>query len=60
MLKLHVLQGELGDCRLLEYGTVTNPNFALIDGGPHAIYDHHLRPVLQELAPRGRGSTLSC
>jgi hypothetical protein len=48
MFSLHVIQAEFGDCLLLEYGTAADRHFILIDGGPPATFENHLRPVLQD------------
>ena len=48
MFSLHLIQAEEGDCLLLQFGTVHAPRFVLIDGGPPAIYQDHLRRVLQQ------------
>lgn len=53
MLKLHVVQAEFGDCLMLEYGTLQNPRFALIDGGPPTTFDRHLNRVLQGVRAGG-------
>lgn len=54
MFSLHVIQAEFGDCLLLEYGTDADRHFILIDGGPPANFDNHLRQVLQDkVVPAG-------
>ena len=49
LLTLEALPAEEGDCLLLHWGTRDEPHIALIDGGPGLVYDHHLRPRLEEL-----------
>lgn len=54
MLALHLIQAELGDCLMVEYGTVQKPRFLLLDGGPRDIFRDHLKKVLeQEVVPKG-------
>jgi beta-lactamase superfamily II metal-dependent hydrolase len=53
MFKVHVLQAVYGDCLILEFGTVANPRFVLIDGGPSGTYAASLRPRLQQIQGQG-------
>jgi beta-lactamase superfamily II metal-dependent hydrolase len=53
MLRLRVVQAGYGDCFILEYGTRAHPRYALIDGGPSAIYRKHLRAELQSIDKTG-------
>lgn len=53
MVKLHIIQADQGDCLIMEFGTVTNPRYILIDGGPASIYERHLRGELQKIRDRG-------
>lgn len=54
MLNLHIVQAEHGDCLILEYGSGSNPEYILIDGGPSGVYETHLKPVLQDIPARQR------
>lgn len=53
MLRLCVVQAEEGDCLILEGGPPTNPTRVLIDGGPQAVYEEHLRGQLHEIRDAG-------
>ncbi len=53
MLRLRVVQAEYGDCFILEFGTRAHPRYALIDGGPSAVYKNHLRAELQSINKNG-------
>jgi hypothetical protein len=58
MLTLRIVQALEGDCFVLDYGTAARPRHLLIDGGPSAVYDGYLRPVLAQIA--GQGDRLDC
>jgi beta-lactamase superfamily II metal-dependent hydrolase len=53
MLKLHMIQAEQGDCMLVEYGTLAQPKYTLIDGGPAKVYKTHLRDQLRKIKEAG-------
>ena len=55
ILSIEALQAKEGDCLILHYGDIDNPQMVLIDGGPKGIYKNYLRPRLldikQKLSP---------
>jgi hypothetical protein len=53
MFKIHTLQAAYGDCLILEYGSIANPRFVLIDGGPPGTYQTCLREKLAKIADAG-------
>lgn len=53
MFSIQMVQAGFGDCFLVEFGTPGHPRHILIDGGPPAVYEQHLRPVLKCLAGNG-------
>lgn len=53
MFKLNVVQAAHGDCLILQCGPQAKPEYVLIDGGPAAIYEEHLRPKLEEIKAGG-------
>lgn len=50
---LNIIQAAYGDCFLLEFGTIENPKYILIDGGPKSIYDFHLKKKIQTIKNKG-------
>lgn len=59
MLELKIVQAEFGDCMILEYGSSQSPRYMLIDGGPGAIYDRHLKGELQSIQASGAALDLA-
>jgi hypothetical protein len=57
VFRLHVLQARYGDCLLMEFGTIGEPHYVLVDGGPPLTYERHLRDELVGLAARQGRST---
>lgn len=57
MFRLHVLQARYGDCLLLEFGTVDEPHYVLVDGGPPRTYERHLRGELARIAAQQGATT---
>ena len=54
IFSLDVRRARKGDCLLLHYGSAAAPGLVMIDGGPSAVYEPHLRPRLMEIrAKRG-------
>ncbi len=49
IFSLDVRRARKGDCLLLHYGSADAPGLVLIDGGPKAVYQPHLRPRLMEI-----------
>ena len=49
IFSLDVRRARKGDCLLLHFGTAASPGLVLIDGGPKAVYEPHLRPRLNEI-----------
>src|SRR5882762_2996678 len=49
MFTLKAIQAEFGDCLLLKWGSKDDLHHILIDGGPPATYEDHLRDVLSAL-----------
>jgi hypothetical protein len=52
MFRLHVVQARYGDCLLLEFGSLDEPHYILVDGGPPRTYEQHLRAELARIAAR--------
>lgn len=46
---LEVLRARKGDCLILHFGTVKDPHFVIIDGGPSNVYQPQLRRRLMQL-----------
>ena len=53
MFKLRIFQAEYGDSLIIEFGTVSDPRYILIDGGPAYIYERHLKGELQKIQNNG-------
>src|SRR4029453_10485656 len=49
VFSLDVRRARKGDCLFLHFGTAQKPGLVMIDGGPKAVYDPHLRPRLVEI-----------
>ena len=49
VFSLEVRRARKGDCLLLHFGTAQKPGLVMIDGGPNAVYERHLRPRLLEI-----------
>ena len=49
LFTLEVLPAAEGDCMLLHWKSGDKPRIALIDGGPHGIYEAHLRDRLDDI-----------
>jgi hypothetical protein len=52
IFSLDVRRARKGDCLLLHVGSAAAPGLILIDGGPDAVYEPHLRPRLIEIRDR--------
>lgn len=46
---LEALEAKHGDALLLHYGSATNPQLVVIDGGPAGVYTRSLKPRLDQL-----------
>ena len=57
IFSLDVRRARKGDCLLLHFGTTEDPGLVMIDGGPKAVYEPHLKPRLSEIRDRRAGST---
>lgn len=53
IFKLRVIQALHGDCLILEYGSHTDRNYMLIDGGPSSVYENHLKGELTGIRELG-------
>lgn len=53
MLNLRVVQGDYGDCLIVEYGTQASPRYMLIDGGPEGVFNDHLQHELRRIDGSG-------
>ena len=54
LFSLDVIRAHKGDCLILHYGPDDNPRLIMIDGGPAAVYEPHLKPRLKDIrAARG-------
>jgi len=54
IFSLDVRRARKGDCLLLHFGSAAAPGLVLIDGGPKAVYEPHLKPRLMAIrAKRG-------
>src|SRR5262249_55296479 len=49
IFSLDVRKARKGDCLLVHYGTREEPRLMVIDGGPSAVYQPHLRPRLEQI-----------
>ncbi len=49
IFSLDIRRARKGDCMLLHFGTKTDPGLIMIDGGPKAVYEPHLKPRLQQI-----------
>jgi hypothetical protein len=49
IFSLDVRRARKGDCLLLHFGTNDDPGLVVIDGGPKAVYEPHLKPRLIEI-----------
>jgi hypothetical protein len=52
IFSLDIRRARKGDCLLLHAGSAAEPGLILIDGGPDAVYEPHLRPRLIEIRDR--------
>lgn len=50
LFSLEALDADHGDALLLHYGTVNNPEFVVIDGGPSDVYELSIKPRIEEIA----------
>src|SRR6185436_7735746 len=48
-LTLDVVRARKGDCLLVHHGTKKSPRLILVDGGPSAVYQPHLKPRLMAI-----------
>jgi beta-lactamase superfamily II metal-dependent hydrolase len=53
MLTVKLLEARYGDCVLLTFGSPQSPRHLLIDGGPARVFEHALRPELEEIRRQG-------
>ena len=56
MLALEAVRARHGECLILHWGTASNPDLVLIDGGPDLVYKEFLRPRLLELRQKFAGT----
>jgi beta-lactamase superfamily II metal-dependent hydrolase len=53
MLNFRAVQAAFGDSLIIEFGTVSQPQYVLIDGGPARVYKNDLEAVLKSIKAAG-------